>query len=169
LYLKNCISEEDINFIVSTLNDPSMTLGDQRAVSFVNAGMSGPEKEIEIFKKIHPVMKKSMEVYANHFNKNIGEYQILAEDYFIKTFKLGLNIGPHCDSWESKNGELVPHVTAILYLSSDYDGGEFVFTDKKYSIKPKAGDIIIFESNIMHHVNPLISGTRVSTDILFLK
>ena len=51
-----------------------------------------------------------------------------------------------------------PKYTAIIYLTSDFEGGEFCFVDK--IIKPKRGDVIIFDSKEVHKVNKLKSGIR---------
>lgn len=177
LYLKECISQEDIDFIVSISKDPSMPVEKQRAVSYVDIPSFGTKKQIEAFNKIHPVMKKAMEVYTKHFNRNIEEYKMSEEHYFVKTWNIGTGIGAHSDTWESKDGEPVPSVTIVLYLSSDYHGGEFVFAngyienerETKISIKPEAGDVLVFESGVSHWVNPVTSGTRIATDIFYLK
>ena len=52
----------------------------------------------------------------------------------------------------------IPKYTAIIYLSSDFEGGEFCFIDK--IIKPKRGDVIIFDAQEIHKVNKLKSGVR---------
>jgi len=54
--------------------------------------------------------------------------------------------------------EKIPKYTAIIYLSSDFEGGEFCFIDK--IVKPKRGDVIIFDSQEVHKVNKLKSGIR---------
>ncbi len=52
----------------------------------------------------------------------------------------------------------IPKYTAIIYLSSHFEGGEFCFIDK--IIKPKRGDVIIFDAREVHKVNKLKSGVR---------
>ena len=56
----------------------------------------------------------------------------------------------------------VPKYTVIIYLSNyliDFHGGELEFIDGTL-IKPRKGDIIIFDSREIHRVNPLKSGIR---------
>jgi hypothetical protein len=177
IYLKNCLSQEDIDFIVSKSKDPSMVIKEQRAVYYVEVADDSTEKEIEIFNKVHSVMQKAMAVYTDNFKESIEDYTVTAKSYLIKTWKTDVSIGDHSDTWDPKNGEAVPYVTVVLYLSSDFEGGEFVFRngyienekDTKISIKPAAGDILVFKSNISHWVNPVISGTRIATDLFYLK
>jgi hypothetical protein len=171
LYLNNCISKQDIDYILfmsKLIDEPN---GDQRAVSYVNIAGGGTKEQVAVFNKINPVIKKSMQIYVDHFGYNIEEYKFPVEDCFVKTFKLGIGIGSHSDTWEPTAGEPVPSVTVVLYLSSDYEGGEFVFQDEveEINIKPSAGDVLVFKSNIMHRVTPVISGTRIATDMFYFK
>ena len=135
-------------------------------------------------------MVRSMEVYANHFGLDINEYTMMDKPvYWIKTYDVGAYIGNHSDSWESHDGKtLVPAISIVLYLSSDFEGGELVFVDKDsvfevfedtgitinknekdIVIKPSSGHIAIFDSHVIHKVNPVISGNRISTDIVYMK
>lgn len=60
----------------------------------------------------------------------------------------------------------IPALTILGSLSSDYEGGEFVFNliDEDISYKLDKGDFLIFPSNFMypHEVKPILSGTRLS-------
>lgn len=67
--------------------------------------------------------------------------------YSNDKFKYGL--------WTQTNS---PKYTAVIYLTSDFEGGEFCFVDK--IIKPKRGDVIIFDSKEVHKVNKLKYGER---------
>jgi hypothetical protein len=61
--------------------------------------------------------------------------------------------------WKYKK---IPKYTMIIYISNyliDFKGGELEFIDGLL-IKPKKGDIIIFDSREIHRVHPLKSGIR---------
>jgi hypothetical protein len=177
IYLKNCLSQEDIDFIVSESKDDSLKIEEQRAVFYVDVASDETKKEVEIFNKVHASIEKAMLIYTNHFKESIDDYTLGANHYPIKTWKLNIGIGDHSDTRDPKKGERVPAVTVVLYLSSNFKGGEFVFNNgssedkrkSKISIKPAAGDILVFKSNSSHWVNPVISGTRITTDIFYLK
>jgi hypothetical protein len=85
----------------------------------------------------------------------------------------------------------VPSVSIVLYLSSDFEGGEITFideenkteinfqqslgnsehktnTDNDITIKPSAGQVMIFDSNVTHAVKEVIGGKRISTDITYM-
>lgn len=84
----------------------------------------------------------------------------------------------HCDSEVEIDGVIdmsrnyIPHkplsvpllyeVTVLVYLNEEFEGGELVFPDYDLTIKPKAGDLLMFPSGhqYRHWVTPVISGTR---------
>lgn len=55
-------------------------------------------------------------------------------------------------------------ITAILYLNSDFEGGEICFPRQDTTIKPSAGLLLVFPSNrnFPHEVKPIRSGRRLS-------
>jgi hypothetical protein len=196
LYLSNCISQEDIDYIIDLsksdlLQKGSSRLGEHTVISYEESESDEALKiSNKVFAKIHPVMEKAMEVYVNHLGLNIDDYEMAFPCYWIKTYDIGARIGYHSDSWESDGETIVPAVSIILYLSSNFEGGELVFVERNdlvfvdedsvhkdptlqknndIVIKPSAGHVAIFDSNVMHKVNPVISGTRISTDITYLK
>lgn len=206
LYLENCISQEDIDELLELSKSDLLEKGSSRlgthvvvdegiewrdffnGYNIVNQRKSS-EISNKIFTKIYPVMVKAMEIYTDHFGLDINEYTMTKPIFWIKTYDIGANIGNHSDSWESSDGKtLVPAVSIVLYLSSDFEGGELVFVDKDstfsviadmgitikenekdISIKPSAGHVAIFDSNVVHKVEEVISGTRISTDITYMK
>ena len=69
------------------------------------------------------------------------------------------------------NGYMLPHYdegdkfAAILYLNDEYQGGELVLENVK--IKPKMGELIVFENGvILHSVNTII-GERFTLSTWF--
>lgn len=79
---------------------------------------------------------------------------------FITISKLlpGNGMGPHQDN-KSINSN---HFICMMYLNDNYSGGEIVFPESLISYKPEAGDIILYKANIVHMVNPVLSGARYS-------
>jgi predicted 2-oxoglutarate/Fe(II)-dependent dioxygenase YbiX len=59
-------------------------------------------------------------------------------------------------------------VSAVVYLNDDYDGGEIEFPRHNLTLKPKAGDIILFPSNFVyeHASLNISSGTKYSVVIM---
>jgi len=83
-------------------------------------------------------------------------------------------MGIHNDVINYPSGELKglagsPKISILLYLSGDFEGGEIVFqSEKEIVIKPSAGDAIVFNSEKMHYVNKLISGSRIVVDLFLI-
>jgi hypothetical protein len=55
-------------------------------------------------------------------------------------------------------------VSLVAYVNDDYEGGELYFRLQDLTIKPDAGDLLIFPSNFMypHRAMPVHSGTKYS-------
>lgn len=54
-------------------------------------------------------------------------------------------------------------ITAILYLNSDFDGGEIHFPRQGLELRPSAGTLLIFPSNrnFPHEVKPIARGNDI--------
>lgn len=83
-------------------------------------------------------------------------------------YVVGGHYGQHCDA-ETYNEETQVwkrvtnrHLSLLLYLDAEYEGGELVFPKLNMVMTPKPGQIIVFpsNSNYVHGVRPLLSGTR---------
>jgi hypothetical protein len=61
------------------------------------------------------------------------------------------------------------HMSGLIYLNDDYEGGEIEFPQQKISIKPKTGDLIIFPGNINypHEVKVITFGSRYTIPFWF--
>lgn len=61
------------------------------------------------------------------------------------------------------------HLPVLIYLNSDYEGGEIRFEAHNISIKPNVGDFIVFPGNLHypHEVTKVLSGTRYTLPIWF--
>lgn len=67
----------------------------------------------------------------------------------------GAFVEEHEDTDDGYNTQF--EYSAVLYLNTLQEGGELIFTDFDYSIKPKAGDLVVFRSvdGGMHKVNKI--------------
>jgi len=60
------------------------------------------------------------------------------------------------------------HLSIILNLNNDYEGGDLIFTDQKEKeikrLKLEKGSVVFFPSNFMypHSIEPITKGTRYS-------
>lgn len=103
-----------------------------------------------IFPKVKKIVKPI-------FNKDIE---------FRESYKLGRYYGdqggfynPHSDN---QGGMEYRKISAIICLTdiNEYEGGVFKFVDIKREYRFTKGDIILFNSNMMHGVEPVTGGLR---------
>jgi hypothetical protein len=72
--------------------------------------------------------------------------------------------GNHFES-HADDGASYKAVTSLVgYLNDDYEGGEISFPAHGITVKPEAGDLVIFPSNymFMHKAMPVTSGVKYS-------
>jgi len=111
-------------------------------------------------------MKKSFEYCVNdyisvHDKIKIQEYT----DFRINRYGKGGFMKQHIDSIHHSHGQKqgYPHLTSLLFLNDDYDGGEFVLCGDKY-IEKIQGSAVVFPSSFMypHEVTEVTYGKRFS-------
>lgn len=107
--------------------------------------------------------------FTRAFSPDPGDALVLAQAEFFH-YSPGVGLKMHSDDHATgSDGKLIKvdsqrGITAILYLNSDFKGGEIHFPKQRATIKPEAGMVLIFPSNknFPHQVNPITSGHRIS-------
>jgi predicted 2-oxoglutarate/Fe(II)-dependent dioxygenase YbiX len=51
-------------------------------------------------------------------------------------------------------------VSALLYLNEEYEGGKLLFPRLDLAHKPSVGELVLFPSEYLHAVTPVVSGVR---------
>jgi hypothetical protein len=54
------------------------------------------------------------------------------------------------------------HMSFIIYFSDDFEGGEIVYPEYGIEYKPKAGDVVFHNVEVVHLVKKILSGKRWS-------
>ncbi|CAG7581063.1 MAG: 2OG-Fe(II) oxygenase superfamily protein [uncultured marine phage] len=139
-----------------------------------------------------PVMMKN---YRNnerviHFSKDLAEeiFETIKDEVpFILGFEpIGLNemfrfykygkghfFNQHRDGPYIRNSQEASHVTLLIYLNEDYDGGETAFKDPGQedfvSLTPKTGMGCMFIHKKLHRGNEVLDGIKyaIRTDIMY--
>jgi hypothetical protein len=165
--VENCL--EDNEYLISKyLNLPSKQ--EVKADGSVLGQMTflrnenGPTKEL--YKELHEVMIKASSIFLEKNNKTIEDYKISQQFYKLLTWntpQLGMNA--HADEWMQEDKRMVPQITNLLYLTSDFEGGEIDFPDYNIKLKPKSGDVVSFFSNTKHRVATVQGGRRITTQL----
>jgi len=113
---------------------------------------------------IHEIVDKSLDICLNHYeskwNLKMGYKEAFNFVKYLpgKFFKVHVDHGPFYNCT----------VSAVAYLNDDYEGGELNFTRHGLTIKPDAGDLIMFPSNYIfeHSSLEVFSGVKYSVVIM---
>lgn len=68
-------------------------------------------------------------------------------------YSIGGHIDTHSDG-SIKSGDSTSIASLLLYLNSDFSGGETSFSD--YIVKPKSGNALFLKQDILHHAKPVV-------------
>ena len=114
------------------------------------------------FKEVASAFANCMADYAK-ISKRL-QYDLQFTDFRLNRYKEGGFMNEHIDSIHHSHGqkEGYPHLTALIFLNDDYEGGEFVICGE--SLKKEQGSAIVFPSNFMypHEVKEVTKGKRFS-------
>lgn len=101
--------------------------------------------------------------YFNESQKDIADY-LGSNLYRINSWKTGIKLPEHLDTIQygdlKQSAGPRPSINVLAYLTDDYEDGEIFFSEVGVSIRPKAGSVVIFDSDLMHGVNAVKSGDR---------
>ena len=114
------------------------------------------------YKDIKESFKYCVDDYISIYDKiKSTEYT----DFRMNRYKIGGFMNQHIDNIHYSHGQKqgYPHLTSLLFLNDDYDGGEFVLCGDKY-IEKIQGSAVVFPSNFMypHEVKEVTDGKRFS-------
>ena len=166
---------------LNNIVDPSFT---KRMITFIkNRAKKNLEVEIGLMKDVRNVKGYSLNFdtptnlfYWNYVRKEIERLYFHYKIKFPKMASSKINqidllkytpggkYNIHTDHFTS----CTRHLSVIINLNQDYEGGDLVFTDQKeYEVKRlklKEKTIVFFPSNFMypHMIEPITKGTRYS-------
>ena len=97
-----------------------------------------------------------------HTRIKIQEYT----NFRINCYETGGFMKEHIDNIHHSHGQKTgyPHLTSLIFLNDNYEGGEFMMLDETYKPEVKQGSVIVFPSNFMydHEVKKVTKGNRYS-------
>ena len=170
ILVENCL-EDNESLVARLLSMPS---AEEKRGNGAVIGKSiflwdGDDKEqSSLYKEVESIMLKASSVFLDKHNKSTEDYPSQQDHYKILIWSPPQPIMvAHSDSWKVDGVRVTPAITNILYLTSDFEGGELHFPDYDITFKPKAGDMVSFFSSTKHEVRPVLSGRRITTQLFF--
>jgi hypothetical protein len=89
------------------------------------------------------------------------EGEVYADTIALCKWPEGKSMTPHRDNQDEFDYSTPwREYAAIIYLNDDYDGGELTLDELGISIKPKKGQCILLEADMLHGVSEVTHGTR---------
>ena len=156
-YIENCSTKEVLDEMIDKITkfeSSQIRFGTRHTVHSFRSSHAA------YFKSIREIMTEGISAYLDMTERSIADYKP-SNDYYAVIEWNEETIGVHQQSVNNEGSLLiVPDVSAYLFMSDDYEGGEFNFIDLGITIKPKAGSMIIFESDAFTSVNAIKRGGR---------
>lgn len=154
LIINNFMSKEDCDLIVKNLNPDTALRADGFWENKVFAEFSFPKECKAIIKK-HRI--KAHQAVKERYGSNLLPNSM--NQHIIK-WSVGPGMEDHIDDEAYERNHY--HISSLIYLNDEYEGGELYFMNQGLSLKLKAGDFIAFpgNKNYPHGVSEIFSGER---------
>lgn len=133
-------------------------------VSSNNLGAKDSENSdlYDIHERIFQAVRQCIDDYGRLWGVGVASYEAFN---FVKYDGAGTHFKIHADHGPT----YVCTISAVVYLNDDYEGGEIYFPRfDGLTVKPKAGDIVVFPSTFIyeHASQDMISGVKYAVVIM---
>lgn len=176
-FFENFITKDEIEIILQECkkHEPKYDEGHTHGKS-LSSQMIDSKILNDFAQKMIPLIAKNAENFYN--------LEQITDRPFQYTFHPdGTYLDPHTDviGWEPKHNEkneyttqekYFPyfwsgHLSNIIYLNDDFEGGELFFPDFNFQFRPKPGMLVIFPGNThyLHGVTKVTGSTRYTCSI----
>jgi len=127
----------------------------------------GPRNEhnselYDVHESVFQAVRQCVDDYGRYWGVGIASYEAFN---FVKYDGPGTHFKVHADHGPT----YVCTISVVVYLNDDYEGGDIWFPRmNNLSIKPKAGDIVVFPSTYIyeHASQDMVSGVKYSVVIM---
>lgn len=116
----------------------------------------------DVHERIFQAIRQCVDDYGRSWGVGISSYESFN---FVKYDGPGTHFKVHADHGPT----YVCTISVVVYLNDDYEGGEIHFPRfDKLTIKPKAGDIVVFPSTFIyeHASQDMVSGVKYAVVVM---
>lgn len=155
LVIDNFLTKEEIDSALLVINSHELKPWRENT-----ALLAVPHKYMDALSWVVSSSHRVSKVIADRFKTDKQLYCVEGQ---IGRWTYGKDLELHDDTYGAK----FTKYSSVIYLTSDYEGGEVEFPEFDLSLKPTAGQLLLFPAGgYWHKVNPVISGDR-STIVAF--
>lgn len=155
--LEKTDNELDNNSFVSKWQEWASSEGDYqfgyRKVVDQNKIVDSLDHLAEAYLKIKRITENVLKDYANRLGIPEGE----ESDIGFSKYLPDRYMGPHTDKGPRS------HISAVMYLNDNFNGGELSFPNQNIAIKPSAGSMIVFPS-----VEPYVHDPKPADNLKYI-
>jgi len=151
--------EKNAEWEQSTFSNEYGDTGSEGSVKMKQYWIGSPSPH---YKELHDTFEYCVMDYMSVFS-NVSKVEYT--DFRMNCYEKGGFMREHIDAIHRSHGQKLgyPHLTSLLFLNDDFEGGEFVLCGDKY-IEKIQGSAVVFPSNFMypHEVKEVTQGKRYS-------
>ena len=147
------------DFAKSTYSDPDGVVESDDRVCMDEIWFLQDHKFYDVLKNF---VLKGLENYSKQHPKFVVTHHT---NFRLNKYSKGGFMSKHCDNIHHSHGQQYgyPHVSVLLFLNDDYEGGEFqIKTGRENYIPPEqeTGNILFFPTYLVHRVTLVTKDTR---------
>lgn len=118
-------------------------------------GINNSDALIDTHNQLYTLINRAATSYSQRYGIHEPFWH---ESYNLLKYSTGQEYKPHYDG----NTAGHRHISCIVYLNDNYEGGELEFPNFNVKIKPQAGMMMIFPANYAytHVAKPVTNGTK---------
>lgn len=163
--IESFFSKEECDDIINKFSNTNLEIA-----KIANESESLPSEELlkmrnsKIFFTQLPYYKKKIETLLKNEIKIKGFELNEIENFQFTKYELTGHYDWHKDSMDFDH-YAKRFCSIVIQLNDDYTGGELLYKNHKDDViefKRGVGNLFIFNSNLLHKVNPILSGERFS-------
>lgn len=124
------------------------------------------EAKSDAIAAIHDQITEKLNECLKHY---VGVFQMNPLTYMEAINFVKYGPGQHFQVHPDSGPTYSCNVSTVMYLNSDYEGGELWFPHFEYTYQPQYGDIVLFPSSFLysHAALPVKSGIKYSAVTMF--